>query len=325
MGTAPERPFVSRADAPPRKVLIASTMVRFRGSIDERLATIGVTLKTAAAKAAETYPGRGLDLVVLPEFTLLRAGATAAEQAVSLDGAILATLAREARQHRVWLIVPMILRESGEAERFSNAAVLFDRTGRVAGIYRKVFPMADDAGVFEGGVTPGNVYPVFECDFGRLGILICWDMTYEEAWDALAAGGAEIVALPSASPQTLRPMAQALRHGYYVVNSTQRDNVTLFDPIGMTIAQETREPGVIVEEIDLSFAILHWTSNLRNGRALADRFQDRVGYRYSEREDTGVFWSNDPTRSIGEMIRELGFKEMPEAVEHVRAARTRIR
>jgi hypothetical protein len=232
-------------------------------------------------------------------------------------------LGAKAREHHTWVVVPMTLREEGGAGRISNAAVLLNRAGGVAGIFRKVHPIADEHGLFEGGVTPGEAYPVFDCDFGRLGILICWDMAYEDAWDALAAGGAEIVALPSASPQNVRPMAQALRHRYYVVTSAPRDNASVFDPIGRTVAQVTTAPAVLVRQVDLSYAILHWSETLREGRALTERFGAKVGYDYSEREDTGVFWSNDPQLTIGAMIRELGLREMPEMIEQMETARAK--
>ena len=205
--------------------------------------------------------------------------------------------------------------------RVSNAAVLLDRDGRVAGIFRKVHPMLDADGTFEGGVTPGEAYPIFNCDFGRLGILICWDMGYEDAWEALAAAGAEIIALPSASPQTLRPGAEAMRHHLYVVTSAPRDNASLFDPIGRQVATVTRAPGMLVHEIDLAYAILHWTETLQEGRALRERFGSRVGYDYSSREDTGVFWSNDPQVPIGTMVKELRLSEMPAEIERIDQAR----
>jgi len=306
----------ARASSPPRKVVIGSVLTRFSGPLDERLAAAARLIDQAAREAARTGDGRGLDLLVFPEFALQRPGATAAEQAVSLEGAVLDTLGAKAREHRMWLVLPVTLREHGPDGRISNAAVLLDRAGKVVGIYRKVHPVIDDQGVAEGGLTPGTEFPVFDCDFGRLGILICWDMTYEDGWDALAAGGAEIVAVSSASPQTLRPSAEALRHGYYVLTSTPRDNATLFDPIGRTAAQVTA-PGVLVHEIDLAFAILHWTEALREGRALTERFGSKVGHTYSTREDTGVFWSNDPQRSIGSMLRELGLRQMAESVERM--------
>lgn len=308
--------FVSRADSPPRKVVVAAAVANFAGSVEQRLALAGRLLDEAAQR------GRTLDLFVLPEFAILReAGRDAGGRAVALEGVVLDTLAAKAREHRAWLVVPMTLREP--AGRISNAAVLLNRDGGVAGIFRKVHPVVEADGRFEGGVTPGDAYPVFDCDFGRLGILICWDMSYPEAWAALAEHGAEIVALPSASPQTLRPAAEALRHHYYVVTSTPRDNASLFDPIGRTIAQTTQAPGVLVREIDLSYAILHWSETLRGGRALAERFGERAGYDYSNREDTGVFWSNDPRLSIGAMVRELELREMPLEVERMDAARKR--
>jgi len=314
--------FASRANTAPRKVVVASALADFSGPVAARLQLAAKLLDDAAGQARSETAGRGLDLMVFPEFAICReAGATAADRAVSLAGPVLDALGAMAREHHTWIVMPMTLREDEAAGRISNAAVLLNRAGAVAGIFRKVHPIADDHGVFEGGVTPGGSYPVFDCDFGRLGILICWDMAYEEAWDALAAGGAEIVALPSASPQTLRPMAQALRHRYYVVNSAPRDNASVFDPIGRTVTQVTAAPGVLVHEIDLAFAILHWSETLHEGRALTERFGAKAGYSYSTREDTGVFWSNDPSRSIGAMIRELGLREMPEQIERMEAAR----
>lgn len=309
--------WVSRADTAPRKVVIATVLAELSGSLEARLGRAAEAVDAAASQVKADAAGRPLDLVVFPEFAIGREpGASAGERAVELRGVVADVLGGKAAEHRAWLVVPMTLREPQLGGRISNAAVLFDRGGRVAGIFRKVHPIEDAPGVFEGGVTPGEAYPVFECDFGRLGVLICWDMSYDEAWAALAAGGAEIVALPSASPQTLRPMAAALRHRYYVVTSTPRDNVSVFDPIGRTAAQRTGA-GVLVHEIDLAYAILHWSEGLHEGRVLRERFGAAVGGDYSAREDTGVFWSNDPERSIGSMIRELGLREMPEMIEQM--------
>lgn len=310
--------WASRANQPPRKVVVASAQLRFAGTLEQRLETFRVGLVEAARKAAEQ--GKRLDLVVFPEFALKREGESAADQAVGLDESVVQQLRSFVREHGAWTVVPTTLREADG--RFSNAAVLFDRGGEVAGIFRKVHPVEDPDGRFEAGVTPGEAYPVFECDFGKLGILICWDMSYPEAWVEVAKAGAEIVALPTASPQTLRPAAEALRHRYHVVTSTLRDNASLFDPIGRTIAQIT-EPGMLVHEIDLSYAILHWSPTLHEGRALTERYGDKAGGTYSSREDTGVFWSNDPKITIGEMTRELGLHEMPTEIERMERARSR--
>lgn len=316
--------FTSRADTPPRKIVVASTLHHFTGELDQRFAKARQLLDQASAETARTQDGRGLDLMVFPEFAFTHPGRAAAERALGLNGRVTNELGALAREHRTWLVAPMVLREETAPDTYTNAAVLFNRDGAVAGIYRKVFPVADPDGVLEGGTTPGNTFPVFECDFGRLGILICWDMAYPGAWEAMARANAEIVALPSAWAATVYPSAAAMRHHFYVINSTPKNNVTLYDPIG-AVATRITEPGVLVAEIDLAYAILNWSPGLKRGEKFSARFGSRVGYRYTLWEGAGIFWSNDPDTTIGAMMRELNLWELPEAIERSRQAQDAAR
>jgi hypothetical protein len=99
-------------------------------------------------------------------------------------------------------------------------------------------------------------------------------------------------------------------HEFWVVSSTFRNNASIFEPGTGLVAARINEPKrTLVHEIDLSYLVLPWSSRLRNGAAFREAFGDRVGYRYSESEDRGVFWSNYPNHSIGEMARSLGLAE----------------
>jgi hypothetical protein len=73
---------------------------------------------------------------------------------------------------------------------------------------------------------------------------------------------------------------------------------------------------VLVQEIDLSYAILPWSSTLKNGAALKQAFGDKVGYRFYADEDLGMFWSNDPHMTIRQMLRSLGLIEQWEEFQH---------
>lgn len=304
----------------PRKVLLGAVMHGFSGPLERRLEEACRLIDKVAREAGLRFPAKRLDLVVLPEHAIQGGDArSAGERALPLDGVVLETFGAKARQHGTYLVLPMILREGLGDAQFSNVAVLLDRTGRVLGMYRKVFPVLGSDGTLEGGITPGEDFPVFDCDFGRVGIQICWDMSYEEGWLELGRRGAEILAVPSASPQTIRPASYALRGGYHVLTSTYHDNATLFSPIGTVLAQTTSAP-FLLHEVDLSYAILHWSEKLESGRCLTREFGERVGMDYSEREDTGIFWSNDPTLPIGAMIGELGLIEMKEHIARSRVA-----
>jgi hypothetical protein len=132
---------------------------------------------------------------------------------------------------------------------------------------------------------------------------------YDDGWEALARKGAEVVAFPSAAPHLARPAMHALRGAYWVVSSTPLNNTSIFNPIGMVYAQITTGR-VLVQEIDVSSAVVHWAPGLAEGRGFTERFGDRVGYVYYESKATGLFLSNDPGTPISEMLADAGFVEM---------------
>ena len=318
--TAGKEQAMAGRDAPPRKVVVGTLMFAMWGEyrgLESRLETLGDFIDEMVQKADAQYPGARLDLAVLPEVAVTgESGGSVSDVSLPLDGQVLETMGAKAREHRTYVLVPLYLTEGKEKGRYTNAAVLLDRQGEVAGIYRKVHPVAArEKDVMEGGVTPGEDFPVFPCDFGVLGLQICFDINFDDGWATLAEKGAEIVAWTTQSPQTVLPSARAHHHGYYIVSSTWRNNATLFEPTGMIAGQIVEPEHVMVKQIDLTYALLPWQPALRNGKAMEERYGERVGYHYSEAEDGGIFWSNDPEMPIGRMIRDMGLETVDEVLE----------
>ncbi len=297
----------------PRKVIVGTVLQHFWGAypgLDERLSQLAGLVDKLAAESRKKY-GRGLDLVVLPEEAVTGGmqGDLVAHSA-AFRGTVEDTFARKAREHRCYIVVPMYLLENKEQRLVSNVAILVDRKGSIIGTYRKLHlatPTGSD--VMESGVTPGKEVPVFECDFGKLGIQICFDMGHDYGWSELARAGADIVAWPTQSPQTCEPAFRARQGRYYIVSSTWRNNASIFEPTGRITAQIGEPQQVLVQELDLSYALLPWSRQLANGEGLKKIYGERVGFRYYTDEDGGIFWSNDPRVSIGKMIETLGVTE----------------
>ena len=65
-----------------------------------------------------------------------------------------------------------------------NSAVLIDPAGAILGVYHKNFPTLDEMAA---GTRPCTETPVFETDFGRLGLCICFDLNYWEVGSGLCA------------------------------------------------------------------------------------------------------------------------------------------
>lgn len=314
----------ARAAAPPRKVIVGTAVQPFwvkHPGLGKRLEELTAIVDRMAETAKRTH-GRGLDLAILPETSISgEAGGDAWECAVEHGGPVSEAFGAAARRHGCYIVVASYFREPGGGRRCSNSAVLVDRKGVVAGTYRKVhLVVAADGKTMEGGSMPGSIHPVFDCDFGKLGIQICYDMEFDAGWRELAVKGAELIAWPTQSPQTSQPAARAAAQRCYIVSSTWRNNASVFEPTGKIAAQVKPPDQVLVHELDLSYAILPWSSKLKNGKALEQMFGARIGYRYYEDEDLGLFWSNDPKMPVRQMMAALGLRETDEELARVREA-----
>jgi hypothetical protein len=79
-----------------------------------------------------------------------------------------------------------------ESSKLYNTAVLVGRNGDYIGKYRKVNLPPE-----ESVLTPGDSFPVFDTDFGKIGILICWDGWFTEPSKTLVDNGAEMIFIPT--------------------------------------------------------------------------------------------------------------------------------
>jgi N-carbamoylputrescine amidase len=80
-----------------------------------------------------------------------------------------------------------------EGERLYNTAVLMGRKGEVLGKYHKVQILS----VERWSLLGGQGFPVFQADFGTVGMLICYDIMFPEPARALVLNGAEILFNPT--------------------------------------------------------------------------------------------------------------------------------
>jgi hypothetical protein len=92
----------------------------------------------------------------------------------------------------------------------------------------------------------------------------------------------------------------------------------VFRADGQIIAQIKEPSHVLVQELDLSYAIVPWSPGLHNGDAFKEKYGTRAGYRYYRDEDRGIFWSNDPQTPVGDMIRSMGLSETRDELLRIR-------
>ncbi len=177
-----------------------------------------------------------------------------------------------AREHGIVLVVPIY--EEEQPGVYYNTAAVIDAGGTYLGKYRKTHIPHCKPGFWEKFYfRPGNLgYPVFETQFARVGVYICYDRHFPEGARALGLAGAEIVFNPSATVAglseylwKLEQPAHAVANGYFVgaINRVGHEppwHIGEFygqsyfcDPRGRIVAEAPREgDAVVVADLDLA-------------------------------------------------------------------------
>jgi predicted amidohydrolase len=199
------------------------------------------------------------DVIVLPEgMTVAGTGKGDAEVSEPVPGPTTEKLGELARRKHAYIVGGIYERE---APAVYNTAVLIDREGRYVGKYRKVYLPREE---IEAGLTPGSDYPVFRTDFGKIGIMICWDAQYADPARALALKGAEIILMPIWDGNATLTKARAIENHVFLVSSTYGDNSLILDPNGETQAIAADSGTVAIAKIDLNRRYDDpWLGNMR--------------------------------------------------------------
>lgn len=266
-------------------------------------------------KLVEEEASKGVDIISLPETWR---GQVNPE---TIDGETITALSKIAKKHKTYILSP-IDRTDGKGRY--NTAVLIDREGKVVFSYDKVYPYWAEFDLKAGAVSPGsNGEMVYDTDFGRIGVSICFDSNFPEVWQALRDKGAEIVFWPSAYSAGSQLQAYAIMHHYYIVTSTYTKDCQVYDITGERILDEKSADVTIAKiTLDLDRTIFHENFNLKKRDALLKAHGNEVEQEvFLDREQ----WFILRAKKTGVSAREMSKKfEMEELVDFQDRSRREI-
>jgi predicted amidohydrolase len=280
-------------------VVVATTSLRRDGAprtVEANLAAAERLLERAAALAP--------DIVCLPEtFPLIDVPyGDAAEVAEPVPGPATDRIGAAARRHGTYVVCPVLERDGA---RCYNTAALLDRRGRVAGAYRKLHPTLGEIGR---GVTPGECVRVFAADFGRVGVLTCFDLMFPARWTEAKHLGAEIVFWPSAYEGGLPLAARACDNELYVVSSTPVWHSRVLDITGYELAATGQRVEVAAAQVDLEKRLFSTDYNMARYEAILARYGRRVAINVLSPEGTFTLESLDDGLTVDALAGEFGLE-----------------
>ncbi len=141
--------------------------------------------------------GLGADLILLPESFNRGYSFSGTRQLMDwsepLDGPTVTAMKKLARALGIHILCPLLIRVSDPI--CENTAVLISDSGEIIGTYAKTH-------LVPGGeadlLHAGGEYPVFSTKFGKIGIMICFDLKFPESALRLCENGAELILVTAA-------------------------------------------------------------------------------------------------------------------------------
>lgn len=162
-----------------------------------------------AEKFVQEAAAKGTDIAVLPEmFCCEYKNSAFIENKEPAGGLVHSTLARLAKDNHIYLVGGSMPEEDGE--KIYNTSFVFDRSGNQIARHRKMhlFDIRVDGGQSfceSDTFSAGEDITVFDTEFGKMGLIICFDIRFPELTRLEAFKGAQAVFVPAAFNMTTGP------------------------------------------------------------------------------------------------------------------------
>ncbi len=173
---------------------LAMAQMRCARSEQENLAGSLAALRKAAAL--------GADLILFPELHLSRffpqyPGRDAGRYRHDLRSEAVRAFQNACREYGISAVPNLYLRENGKCY---DASILIDRRGEITGI-QKMVHIAQADRFFEQDYYDASDtgFQVFETEFGKIGLVICFDRHYPESIRTESLMGADLILIPTAN------------------------------------------------------------------------------------------------------------------------------
>lgn len=153
------------------KFRIASVQLNLIQSVSSIVKDIRRYIKTAKKK--------GVDIVCFPECSI--------DAGPKRNAQVISKIRQDCKENKIWCITGGHLRAR---KHVYNTSMLINNKGKISGLYRKVH-LCDSP-----HIHAGTSFKIYNTPFCKIGIAICWDVSFPTAIYSMAKKGAKLVFCP---------------------------------------------------------------------------------------------------------------------------------
>ena len=154
--------------------IIALAQIKYNHTGRHNVDKIKEYIKLAAEKKA--------DIVCFPETCINKA------QQLPINHKLIKEIQQTCKENSIWAIVTDYIISKKLSYKM---ALLIDREGKIKGKYKKIHLYGDHT------KESGKKIFVYETDFAKIGIVICWDLAFPKLFKKMKEENAEIIFCPA--------------------------------------------------------------------------------------------------------------------------------
>ncbi len=214
-------------------------------------------------------------------------------------------LAELARAHHCYLTYSALIEKPDGFRR--NAVVLLDRRGEIAGEYHKNHVMVEER--TQHNTLYGRDIALFDCDFGRMGCVICFDLNFDELRLRYKAAKPDLLIFSSIFNGGLMQPYWAFSCRAHLVSAIGGGTLgSIISPLGQTLTQTTNYFPFTTATVNLDCAVAHLDYNWDKLRAMKAKYG--VGVKVTDPGCLGsvLVSAESPELTIDGLIAEFGLE-----------------
>ena len=203
---------------------------------------------------------------------------------------------------------------------YRNSVQLIDRNGQIVGIYDKNHPTF---GEFECGILAGVDAPLFECDFGRVGCAICFDLNFDELRRRYAEQRPDLILFTSMYHGGLMQKYWAYSCRAHLAGAVAGLPSAVICPVGEVLASTTNYYDYVTTTVNLDCCVVHLDQNWERLDALKRKYGPEVSIFDPGLLAPVLITSESESRTVEEMVAEFEIELLDDYLDRSRQARQR--
>ncbi|MCK4293614.1 MAG: carbon-nitrogen hydrolase family protein [Planctomycetes bacterium] len=184
-----------------------------------------------------------------------------------------------------------------------NSSVMLDRNGKVAGIYNKNHVVIEET--TKSGILCGREAPVIDCDFGRVGFAICFDLNFDELRLKYVKAKPDLLIFSSMYHGGLMQSYWAYSCRCHFVGAVAGLPCEIRNPLGQVTAANTNYFDYAVATVNLDCRLAHLDYNWGRLRALKAKYGPKVTITDPGHLGCVLITSKHETVSADDMVKEF--------------------